>query len=165
MNSDRVAVATQGSGNEIHNARRNEYEADQHNGESTGLRKLQFRHTFQNAGRDEGPMHGHQENGGTDGGHRVNEEVAHPGQDRREHEGYRHRRKGLDGRRPQAAAGFFDRGVDLRQRCNDVADPRRRITEDVGRDQNVERSGENDGLVVKRDDVGNTHHGAGERVV
>ena len=163
--SDGVAAAAQQPRKKRHEGRGNENECDQHNREGAGLGKLQLRHAFENAGCDERPVHGHQKDGGADGGHRVDEEVLHARENRRQHKRDRNRGEGLHGRGPEASARLLNRGVDLRERGDHIADARRRVAEDVGRNEDVDRAGEHQRLVVEGDDVGDADHGAGQRVV
>ena len=95
----------------------------------------------------------------------MDEEIPHARENGRQHQRNRDGRKGLHRRSAETAARLFNGRIDLRKRCNHVADARRGITEEISRHQDVDGAREHDRLVVESNDVRNADHRTGQRVI
>ena len=114
---------------------------DEHDRKCGRLRKLQLRHAFENTRRQKRPPCRNEEYRRADSRHTVDKEIAHAGKDRRNDERNRYVRKRAHGSRAETRGCFFERRIDLLQRCDDGADTRRIITENIRGDEDRHRAG------------------------
>ncbi|MPM42642.1 hypothetical protein SDC9_89309 [bioreactor metagenome] len=142
-----------------------EDEQNEHDGKGAGLGELQLRHALEDAGREQAPLDGHEENGGADGGHAVDEQVPHPHEHRGNHQGDGHPEECPGRPGAETCRRLLDGGVDLVEGRDHRPDARGVVAEHVGRHEDGHGAREQDGLFVEGDDVGDAHHRSGKGVV